>query len=252
MAKAFYPASFFEEMQAESSSSARAIVPVVLSLVNPTSVVDVGCGRGWWLQAFSEAGLRDIQGLDGDWVDEDALLIERSRFKKVDLEKPLPLDRTFELAVCLEVAEHLPPVFADTLVESLTRLAPVVLFSAAVPLQGGEHHVNEQWPQYWVEKFARLGYVPVDALRRHIWNDSRVAFFYAQNMFFLVKRSEISNYPKLEEEIRMGHDSVLPLVHPFMYLHFGERWRVVMSLFNKLPPSVTGGVKRLYARLRPA
>jgi hypothetical protein len=160
------------------------------------------------------------------------------------------LEKSFDLSVCLEVAEHVPDASADTLVRSLTAAAPVVLFSAAIPLQGGSHHINEQWPSYWAQKFAAEGYVPVDAIRRHVWDDERVSFFYAQNILLFVKKSRLAEYPKLEEEVMAGHGRALSLVHPFIYNYYAERWRMVVPFLGKLPPSLLHGTKKLLARLR--
>jgi SAM-dependent methyltransferase len=124
------------------------VVPTVLRLVQPEPVVDVGCGDGAWLSVFRELGVNHRFGLDGDYVDRRLLQIPQDQFSATDLSLPFRLPCTFDLAVSLEVAEHLPPQSAEDFVDSLTRLAPVVLFSAAIPLQGGTHHLNEQWPDY--------------------------------------------------------------------------------------------------------
>ncbi len=151
-------------------------------------MIDVGCGQGTWLSVFAEYGATDVNGIDGDYVDRDRLEIPADRFHGQDLSRPLAVERTFDLAVSLEVAEHLPEVACDGFVESLTRLAPVVLFSAAAPYQGGQNHVNEQWPEYWAERFARHGYLPVDCLRRRVWANPDVEWWYAQNALLFVAR----------------------------------------------------------------
>ena len=164
-----------------SEQSARRIVPYVLELVRPHSVVDVGCGVGPWLKVFAELGVRDFVGVDAEYVPREALRFDASRFVAADLTKPLTLDRTFDLAVSLEVGEHLGAESAGTLVASLTKLAPVVLFSAAPPGQGGINHVNEQWPAYWAAFFAEHGYSPIDAIRDRVWDDRDVDWWYRQN-----------------------------------------------------------------------
>lgn len=163
-------------------NSAEAIVPLVMNLLHPSRVVDVGCGTGTWLATFLARGATDVHGFDGPYIDRSTLEIPADRFTAVDLAQPVALGRGFDLAVCLEVAEHLPASRAASLVHSLAQLAPVVLFSAAVPLQGGVDHVNEQWPEYWADHFTRHGYVAIDCLRRKIWRDEQVAWFYAQNL----------------------------------------------------------------------
>src|SRR4051794_6556440 len=126
-----YDREFFERHQAGARRSARVIVPRVLGLVAARSVIDVGCGQGTWLSVFAECGAPDVFGIDGDYVDARRFEIPAERFEPRDLSRPFELLRTFDLAVSLEVAEHLPAAAADDFVASLTRLAPVVLFSAA-------------------------------------------------------------------------------------------------------------------------
>lgn len=245
MAKVSYSTEFFDEMVETNLSSARVVVPHVMSLLSPRSVADIGCGEGIWLKAFLEAGVTSVQGVDGEWVQKERLQFPAKDFMAADIKEPVVLDKKFDLAVCLEVAEHIPDSAANTLVKSLVSAAPVLLFSAAIPLQGGSHHVNEQWPAYWAEKFAAEGYVPVDAVRRHVWDDKCVSFFYAQNIFIFAKKDLLSQYPKLQEEIASGHGNALSLVHPFMYLYYAERWRTVVPFLGKFPPSLLHFVKKL-------
>ena len=157
-----------------SLGSARRIVPYVAGLVAPTSVIDVGCGDGAWLAAFLEAGVEDVLGIDRPRGETDRLLVPPHRFAARDLATSVGVDRTFDLAICLEVAEHLPVTRAASFVAELARLAPVVLFSAAIPFQQGEGHVNEQWPMFWADLFARHDLVPVDCIRARFWDDDAV------------------------------------------------------------------------------
>src|SRR5262245_11052980 len=129
------------------------------------SVVDVGCGRGAWLRAFRENGVEVIAGMDGDHIATSKLLIEPLSFRCVDLTKPLRSTEKYDLAVCLEVVEHLPSTAGRSLIASLTSVAPLVLFSAAIPGQRGTGHINEQWPPYWQSIFAGHGYVRLDPIR---------------------------------------------------------------------------------------
>jgi len=117
--------------------SAEIVVPIVLDLIKPKSVVDVGCGRGEWLYVFQRQGISDILGIDGEWVDKNKLLIPKESFLTSTLEHPLRINRTFDLVVSLEIAEHLPEKSAEMFIETLTTLGPVILFPAAIPLQGG-------------------------------------------------------------------------------------------------------------------
>ena len=194
-----YAREFQKLIRTGSLQSARAVVPLVMDLVAPRSVVDVGCGSGAWLSVFAEAGVWDVAGLEGSPADPEVVDIEPSRIQVCDLSKPFHLDREFDLAASLEVAEHLPEDSAGSFIESLTRLAPVILFSAAIPGQGGVGHLNEQWPTYWARHFSRLGFEVCDCLRDRVWRDRRVEWWYRQNLLFFVREEARANYPRLEQ-----------------------------------------------------
>lgn len=219
MPEELYNDAFFDLHEAGSRASARAAIPFIFEYVRPRSVVDVGCGVGSWLAEFKAAGVDDYLGIDGDYVNQQRLLIDRARFNPRDLSQPFDAPRRFDLAMSLEVAEHLPDSAASGFVESLVRLAPVVLFSAAIPYQYGDGHVNEQWPEYWRDKFLEKNYVVVDALRRRLWDHPQVKRWYCQNMLFFVDRQRIADYPALEAIFRTeGERPVLSVVHPAQYL----------------------------------
>jgi SAM-dependent methyltransferase len=210
-----YDRDYYRTLDATSLRSARRVVPRVLELVAPRRVVDVGCGRGSWLSVFLEHGVPEVLGVDGDWVDPASLHIPADRFRRVDLGRPLEVEGDFDLAVCLEVAEHLPEDRAPGLAADLARLAPVVLFSAAVPFQGGVEHVNEQWPDYWAERFAGLGFRAVDILRRELWDDPEVVWWYAQNTLLFVREDRLAGLPRLLEAV---NPTPPRLIHPRHYL----------------------------------
>src|SRR5487761_788829 len=160
-----YDNAFYERLQEGTLRSAEAIVPIVVSWIRPRSVVDVGCGRGAWLSVFKRHGVESIAGIDGGYVDRKKLLVPEECFSPADLSAPLHREETFDLALCLEVAEHLSWRHAPNLIASLASLAPLVVFSAAVPGQSGVQHVNAQWPRYWVHLFADQGLRCLDVLR---------------------------------------------------------------------------------------
>jgi len=220
MGKLFsYDYKDFEDKYGETFlASGVEIVSLILNFIKPGSVVDVGCGNGTLLSVFSKHGINDILGIEGPWVDRNSLVIDNDKFMVHDLKKPLRLDRSFDLAISFEVAEHLPGECADKFVHSLVKLAPVILFSAAIPFQGGNKHVNEQWPDYWRQLFGKYNYEMIDCLRNRLWDNPRAKWWLAQNGFFYVDKDHIGNYPRLEREYR--EKSVMPLrcVHPKNYL----------------------------------
>jgi SAM-dependent methyltransferase len=215
--KTRYPNSFFKSLIDASRESADVVVDLVKRLIAPSSIIDVGCGTGTWLEAWVARGVNDVLGIDGDYVSRSMLRIPVDRFRPHDLVEPVSLERTFDLAMSLEVAEHLPEKSAPGFVAMLTKLAPVVLFSAAIPYQGGTHHINEQWPSYWATLFDQVNYGAVDAIREPIWDRSDVAYYYAQNILLFVDRTAYPNYPALQQHALISPEAVRSLVHPRLW-----------------------------------
>jgi SAM-dependent methyltransferase len=210
-----YPRAFYDELKETALPSARRIVPLLRELMTVASAVDVGCGDGGWLKALAETGTQTVLGLDGDWMREDQLLIGREQFVRCALTERLPVEDRFDLAISLEVAEHIPAGNASAFVAELTRLSPVVLFSAAVPDQGGLNHVNEQWPAYWAALFGAHGYQTIDTLRWRIWSDDGVTWWYKQNLLLFASEAALTSNPKLEEARQASpQDAPLAVVHP--------------------------------------
>jgi SAM-dependent methyltransferase len=207
-----YGSSFQEGHSSGSSRSATRVVPLVKELVEPTSVLDVGCGVGTWLAAWIEVGVSDVVGIDGDYVDRDTLKIPSNKYLAYNLEEPLDLGRRFDLVMSLEVAEHLRPHVARSFVESLVRHGDTILFSAAIPGQGGTGHVNEQWPSYWADLFAEHDYQPINALRGALWDVHDVEPWYRQNCLLFVNgtiRETLANQWPLNS---------LNVVHPEIFI----------------------------------
>jgi hypothetical protein len=213
-----YGRSFYEDIRNGSKRSARIVAPIVIEITKPQSIIDVGCGDGTWLAAFRELGVTDLLGVDGEYVDRDMLQIPPSLFRPVDLSTRFHISRRFDLALSLEVAEHLPAQSAAGFVESLTRLAPLVLFSAAIPFQGGTRHVNEQWPEYWAALFGTLGYYPIDCIREKIWHNQNVEFWYVQNSLLFAERNAMQSSPRLQHAFEATNPHLLSKVHPRGYL----------------------------------
>lgn len=219
MPEPLYNQQFYENQLQGSVESAQVVVPMIQNLIQPQSVVDVGCGVGSWLSVFDACGVEDYLGIDGDYVDQTMLLIPPSKFQAGDLSLPIHLTRTFDLAVSLEVAEHLPHDRAEQFVKTLTSLAPVILFSAAIPFQGGTGHVNEQWPEYWQTYFNQCGYSLFDVFRTHLWNNEAVQPWYRQNIFLYLREDKIEKYPRVKEAAEGQKSLPLSVVHPETYLY---------------------------------
>ena len=225
-----------------SLQSARIVVPILFEYLNPKPrrVVDFGCARGAWLKACQENGVESIQGLDGPYLDRSKLVIDSTCFKSTDLSGPLEIEGEWDMAICVEVAEHLPQKVGPALVRALTRSAPLVLFSAAVPGQTGRGHINEQWPIYWKHLFEEHGFSRLDPVRRHIWQDNRVEWWYRQNIFLYVSESILA----VSEPLRLELEAANRMPDEWVHVHLLSQYMSLRGILRKLPGVAWHALKR--------
>lgn len=216
-----YDEQFYDTIAQGCIKSAEWIAPIVHDMVEPDTVIDFGCGQGYWLDAFAGIGVSSVVGLDGDYVDRSRLAIPHDAFFPVNFEMAKTIDfGHFDLAISLEVAEHLPESRAEWFVGELCAASDFVLFSAAIPGQGGTGHVNEQWPGYWATKFQGRGYYVTGVLRWLIWEAAvrgDVENWYAQNMLLAVKYEVVHQRPELQKWFEGPAAIPFPVVHPVLY-----------------------------------
>jgi hypothetical protein len=208
-----YSRWFYRSRRQWVLAAADSLLPLLVGLLRPKTMVDVGCGTGLWVSAAVGLGV-DATGLDGPWVRRQDLEMEASRFHVADLSGDWAAPRPADMALSLEVAEHLPPQVARRFVQLLTQTAPVVVFSAAIPGQGGQGHQNEQWPSYWISLFEESDYQVFDVLRPRIWKDARIPYWYRQNLLIFASKSHVETCNSLREKQREGDFGGMDLVHP--------------------------------------
>jgi Methyltransferase domain len=212
-----YGKSFYDSFERATFQSAEVIVPLVMQLLSPQSVVDFGSGRGIWLRVFQDHGVPKVRGIDGNHATADNLFIPRDSFTVMDLSEPFSIRERYDLAVCLEVIEHLPDAAAARVIRELTNAAPYVLFSAAIPGQGGQHHVNERWPEHWHEFFRSDGFVPFDYFRPRLFHDRRVCSWYRQNLILYISEEYLGRNAKLAKQLDVAQEYRVEWVHVDTY-----------------------------------
>jgi SAM-dependent methyltransferase len=242
-----YDESFFDAIDKSSTDSAAVVAPLVFELLHPSSVLDVGCGHGFWLQAFKRLGVDAVQGVDGPYAFGTKLVIAPEEFLAHDLRTPLGLHKEFDLALCLEVIEHLPLKAGVRLVEEICTLAPAVLFSAAVPGQGGRDHIDEQPPWFWRQCFANSGFLRFDALRPHLIGDHRVAWWYRQNLLLFVRQDVAQQIPGLLDSQHSRDLAELDVIHTTIL----ESLFSFRGLLRQLPKALKRALLRRIHLRRP-
>jgi SAM-dependent methyltransferase len=214
-----YSDAFYDMHLRQSLDSARVVLAYLFSFWKPASIVDVGCGRGTWLQAAHELGCERLTGLDGHWNSAEKMVLPNILFQPADLNLSLDLSGDqFELAMSLEVAEHLSPQYSENFVETLSSAADAVLFSAAYTGQPGDDHINTRPHSFWAELFLNRGYFVFDIFRPKFWGDSAVMPWYQQNTFLYVRKSHpLFACVTAKNLVCSESTNFLDCIHPWVY-----------------------------------
>lgn len=215
---------YIHKTDVHNLDSPKEIVPELFKLLNPKSVVDFGCGLGTFLYCFKEEGVKEVLGLDGPWANKDLLYnyLEPNKFKECNLEDKIKLEKKFDLVISLEVAEHCSEKSADIFVQNLIAAGNLIVFGASIPYQEGQNHINEQWLDYWEQKFLDQGYKMHDVLRPIFWNSPNIFWWYKQNMvLFTPKDYDIKS--------KYSNNVLKKLVHYEWYLDKSMRLDVLIN-----------------------
>lgn len=198
-----YSRKFYSSVDDRAGATAEEVFKVINMYLRTESILDVGCGSGAWLEAGFKLGVKRATGVDL-WSSIE--VVENNPNLKPNIaDNTLKLivrdfveDSTTEfiksdLAMCLEVVEHLPEHVGRNLVQRLTESANFIVFSGAQPGQGGTYHINEQPLTYWVEEFKKYGFNVYDPFRLTLQNQSNLPRFYALNTLLFVNQNAIES-----------------------------------------------------------
>lgn len=242
---ASYNNAFMEYAADSSAYAAKQIVSLLGPLLRPSSVLDVGCALGAWLYAWENHGVEDIHGVDGSYVELSKLKISPEKFTPTDLSQPFQLGRTFDYVQSLEVAEHIENNCSSAFINSICQHADkYVLFSAAPPGQGGEHHINEQSYDFWREKFTEHGFEVFDFLRGQIADEKKISYWYRYNVFLYVRSEIVSSVPSAIGETYVTRQQPLSDVSPLSF-------RLRKATVRALPYRLRHQIARLKSHLMP-
>lgn len=231
-----YNKQYFDPKLKGMLDSARVFLGYLLAGWVPRSVIDIGCGQGSWLIACKELGVQRLVGIDGSWLTQDMMLDPVIDFRSANLAEHCPITETYDLALSLEVAEHIPPEASDQFFSTVARASDAVLFSAAFVGQPGKNHINTRPHSFWAKKFIAEGYLLFDIFRSEFWDNANVQGWYRQNTFLYVK----ANHPLHHVLIRDGHRSCknvgfVDCIHPWLYFYVLDQLKKQSSP----PPQIT-------------
>jgi SAM-dependent methyltransferase len=220
-----YDDSFYAAQLEQSLVAARAYAACLGKVYRPNSVLDVGCGRGAWLKAFGEAGAQRLTGLDGAW-NKGAMIEPAISFYAQDLEalsRARWTGERYDLAMSLEVAEHLPPDTSAGFVDMLCAASDVVIFGAAIPYQSGTRHINLRTQSAWAKEFAVHGYSAWDLFRPDLWGNDSIPYWYQQNTFLYLRNEHVMAEKLLACGVsRIERFETMDVVHPQLLASVAE------------------------------
>lgn len=221
--------------------SALKILTLVFKKIKVDSILDVGCGRGAWLNVAKKNGVKIIDGVDGIW-NNGKMIDQDIKFKSLDLNKKFDLKKKYDLTLCLEVAEHLDKNSSDNLISSLSKTSDVILFSAAFKYQGGVNHINENLHSYWANLFLKYNFVPFDIIRPAIWSNDKVSYWYRQNTFLYLKKNSSKFNDLCKSYNYLKNNKLMDSIHPEMFFRKVESQsiryhakEIIKKIKKKLP-----------------
>lgn len=164
--------------------SPKVFAEFVASTYHPKSVVDVGCGGGFYAREFVKLSV-EILGIDGSLAALRNSVIDAHKFMLQDVTKRFVLPKRYDCALCFEVGEHVSTASSETLVSNLIRVSDLIFFAAAQKGQGGHDHINEQSADFWIKLFNSQGYdfLEKDTLKfkKHL-KDHQAIFWLTDNI----------------------------------------------------------------------
>jgi len=226
--------TYLHRIEEHNTKAAKEVVPIIIDMFKPNSVIDIGCGTGTWLKVFEENGIDNILGIDGAYVKKELIEIPLNKYIAVNLEQPLKQYEKFDLLLCLEVAEHLKIAREESFIKDLTLLSDNIIFSAALPNQGGQNHLNEQYPDFWIRIFNKYNYEAIDLIRPLIWNNDNVDWWYRQNILV---------FKKIDSDISISQKKINPIIAQELY---ESKLNEISSLQKELSLIKAGGEKFRY------
>jgi len=221
-----YDSIFYKKVRSYSYIDGKIILPYILEWYDPKSVADIGCAEGTWLAIIKDLDDNiEIAGFDGNYIDKNKLEIDYRNFTAVDLDYIRDVGRRFDLVISTEVAEHLRPESSEQFIELLTSASDNVLFSAAIPGQGGDNHINEKWQSYWEQMFVTRGFIPDYSVRDFFWNDTKITNWRRQNIMFYTRNPMKINKPA-------GSIQLTDVIHPDFFEELRQSERENEELLN--------------------
>jgi hypothetical protein len=115
------------------------------------TIIDIGCGDGSYVREFRKNGF-DCIGLDGNPLTSKIPYCQVMDFS-------INLISFFnDLAICLEVGEHIPQEYEQFFIDNICRVSDNIILSWAIEGQGGLGHVNCRNNDYIIAEMKKRNF----------------------------------------------------------------------------------------------
>jgi len=183
-----YDNKYYKKKYIKYRSWEKDIGRNIVSMFQPKSILDLGCGIGSYLEGALEGGCKDLYGIELNYDKAKKYITKNISFyiKSGDITKELNLKKKFDCVLSIEVAEHVEMSQVSFFINNIIRYAEkYILFTAAPPGQPGRGHINLKKKNFWIKYIEDKGVTYKDEIVQQCvkaWSDFNTPLYILQNL----------------------------------------------------------------------
>lgn len=154
-----YSRDFHKSIENDEYPQAVRLASYIKNYMRPSKFIDFGCSTGLYLREM-QIQIPELESVGYEFSKDAVDMALCKNVIEFDLTKKLDIDKKENtLGLCLEVLEHIDDSNWLPVLKNLSSLCDTIIFSAAVPGQGGTGHINCRNKIDWIYRFHTLGWI---------------------------------------------------------------------------------------------